>query len=342
MAPEDGPGITVGEPFVISRSNGRHWFPTLGRLSPERLLVKIWCAEDAIDPANTRSAYCWTLDGGLTWSRPIDERDIGHSWVRLRDGRCLAMSYCTLYTGESTCSCGVGLSYEGLNYGWSRGSVDLAPLRLGHWGTGGAASVVFARSILEMPDGSLLATMYGRFEGDALDRSVVVRSTDGGRAWRYLATVGYDATVGGEGLNEPCMVRLPGGDLYCVMRNASGKPMWSARSGDDGHTWSTPQRMADQALSVFADLLVMSSGVLACSSGRPGCRLMFSPDGTGERWTAATTIFDGPSTCYTAIAEVAPGKLLYVYDSVPTGWEQPRPDVFQEIRGVFITVDRAE
>jgi len=332
--------VEIGESFVISKSSGRHWFPTLGQISPEELLAKIWCTEDAIDPERTSSAYRWTRDGGLTWSKAIEAHDMGHSWAKLADGSYLSLSYCTLRTGVSTCSCGVGRSSGGLNYSWSRGSVDVAPLKLGDWGKGGAASIVFARSVLLMPDGALLATMYGRFEGDALDRSIAVHSTDGGTSWKYLATIGYDAAVGGEGLNEPCMVRLADGDLYCVMRNLSGKPMYSARSGDDGRTWSAPKIMPEQAMSVFASLCVMSNGVLACSSGRPGCRIMFSPDGKGEQWTEGTTVFDGPSTCYTAIAEVAPGKLLYVYDVVPTGWDAPKPDVYQEIRGVYITVHR--
>jgi len=332
--------IVVGESFLISRSTGRHWFPTLARITPERLLVKVWCTEDAIDPATTASAYCSTLDGGLTWSTPVAQRDIGHSWVRRQAGDCLALSYCTLYKSESVCQGGIGRSADGLEYRWSTGTVDMAPLKLGHWGKSGAASVVFARSVLETTDGRLLATMYGRFEGDSLDRSVLVQSADGGDTWRYLSTLGYDAQAGGEGLNEPCVVRLADGELLCVMRNLSGKPMWSARSTDDGKTWSPARPMQPEALSVFADLCLMSNGVLACSSGRPGCRIMFSPDGRGEVWVAPTTVFAGPSTCYTAISEVAPGKLLYVHDVVPTGWDQPRPDVFQEIRGVFITVGR--
>jgi hypothetical protein len=67
---------------------------------------------------------------------------------------------------------------------------------------------------------------------------------------------------------------------------------------------------------------------------------MFSIDGKGDRWTKRTTIFEGPSTCYTAIREVAPGRLLYVHDVVPAGWKKLQPGQFNEIRGVFVTVTR--
>jgi hypothetical protein len=56
------------------------------------------------------------------------------------------------------------------------------------------------------------------------------------------------------------------------------------------------------------------------------------------QWTDPITVFDGPSTCYTAIREVAPDTLLYVHDIVPAGWDMPKPGQFHQIVGRFITV----
>jgi hypothetical protein len=82
----------------------------------------------------------------------------------------------------------------------------------------------------------------------------------------------------------------------------------------------------------------MSSGLLACSFGRPGCKLMFSSD-DGASWSDPVAVFDGPSTYYTAIREVEPGKLLYIHDVIPGGWKNELPEGQQnEIRGVHITV----
>jgi hypothetical protein len=39
---------------------------------------------------------------------------------------------------------------------------------------------------------------------------------------------------------EPSIVKLPDGRLFCVMRTATGSPYWSA-SGDQGETWSEPR-----------------------------------------------------------------------------------------------------
>lgn len=41
---------------------------------------------------------------------------------------------------------------------------------------------------------------------------------------------------------EPSLVRLPDGRLFCVMRTAAGSPFWSV-SADGGETWTAPRRL---------------------------------------------------------------------------------------------------
>jgi hypothetical protein len=41
---------------------------------------------------------------------------------------------------------------------------------------------------------------------------------------------------------EPTVVKLPDGRLFCVMRTAAGSPFWSV-SADGGETWTTPRRL---------------------------------------------------------------------------------------------------
>ena len=332
--------VEVGEPFVVSRSKGHHWFPTLKQLSARELFVGVWCSPDEINPGGARTAYCWTGDGGKTWEPPAPQEDAGHSWLHLSDGSCLWLSYHTTYQPDSICPCRVGRSDDGRRYTWSEGTVDFSPHTV-KAAKHGAASLVFARSILERPDGSLFASMYGHFAGDPRYRSILVRSTDRGTSWKYFSTMAHDPDVEGEGMCEPCVVELANGDLFCVMRVKSGVPMYSVRSRDGGKTWSAPKQLPRYSASVFPDLALMSNGILACGFGRPGCHLMFSVDGDGERWTERTTLFNGPSTCYTALREVEPGRRLYIYDVVPAGW-QLKPGVVNEIRGVFVTVRRRD
>lgn len=41
---------------------------------------------------------------------------------------------------------------------------------------------------------------------------------------------------------EPSIVKLPDGRLFCVMRTGAGSPFWS-KSSDDGENWTTPSRL---------------------------------------------------------------------------------------------------
>jgi hypothetical protein len=142
--------VEVGEPFVISKSTDYHWFPTLNQVSQRELFVSFWRSPDEINPAGTRTAYCWTSDNGAMFEPPVLQGDAGHSWICLRSRGGLWLSYQIMYRDESVCACRVGKSTDGKHYTWSEGMVNFAPHKvstLSH----GAGSFVFARSILEMP-----------------------------------------------------------------------------------------------------------------------------------------------------------------------------------------------
>jgi hypothetical protein len=334
--------VEVGEPFTIIQSDkGRCWFPSLQQLSEKKLFVSLSMSADEINPGQARGASVYTEDGGSTWGEPAFRTDSRSTWIRLSDGACIWTQYTLDYVDDHTGAFRLGRSRDGVTYELSPGTVDFAPQKINK-GEHDTVSMVFCRSIVEALDHSLLATMYWRLAGDTLDRSILVRSTDRGTTWTYYSTIGYDPTVGGEGLNEPCLVRLADNALLCLMRNQSGRPMFLSRSTDDGKTWTAPKRMPDKyaSMSVYPDLCLLQSGVLACSAGRPTCQLAFSTDPTGTEWTDPITVFDGPSTCYTAIREVAKDTLLYVHDIVPAGWNVPKPGQFHQVVGRLVRVTR--
>ena len=107
----------------------------------------------------------------------------------------------------------------------------------------------------------------------------IVRSSDGGRTWKYVAKFDpaevnpvygvHDRGVD-EGLDEADLAVLPNGDILCVMRADSYAPMFQARSRDSGHTWSEPESTGWQG--VKPRLEVLPNGVLACAAGRGGLR----------------------------------------------------------------------
>lgn len=210
--------------------------------------------------------------------------------------------------------------------------------------------VVFHRSLIALPDGSLLASAYARFVGDDTPcpylptmmkcRSILLVSRDEGLTWDYMSTVAYDPEIGQEGHNETSIVRLTqgprSGRLLCWMRTGSaGDPIYETFSDDDGMTWSEPCQT--EALGVDPCLLELSDGTLACSWGTrlhdvsgfinnecvdqsPTYKVMFSRDG-GTSWTNPVEVpLKSPATgmdCntgYSALAELEPGKVLLVYD----------------------------
>ncbi|MBM4049106.1 MAG: exo-alpha-sialidase, partial [Planctomycetes bacterium] len=212
---------------------------------------------------------------------------------------------------------------------------------------------VFDHAIVPLRDGSLLAAMYGQFKTDRVliptmpvewqcfkYRTFVVRSTDRGKTWDYLATVAYDPSVGLESFCEADLLALPDGEILCFMRTGGSggqfTPLYLSRSKDDGETWSKPEPMADRG--VWPNSCRMKNGVIACAYGRPGNWLAFSLD-DGRTWTGHFCFYDGPTTSYNSVEEVAPDTLLVVYDCQrldETG------NLARAVEGVYVTVKRTK
>lgn len=178
---------------------------------------------------------------------------------------------------------------------------------------------VFWRYLVES-DGRWLATMYGKFHGDSVYRTILVSSGDDGKTWAFMTTIAYfRCGVPGEGFDEPVLSKVADGSLLCIMRRGGGLPLAQCRSTDGGQTWSSHELLA--AHGVDPDLFLMSNGILACTFGRPGMHVMFSLDGCGYSWGYRTEIGTWRSSSYMGITEIEKGKLLLVYDKVKSDVE---------------------
>lgn len=119
------------------------------------------------------------------------------------------------------------------------------------------------RRILELPNGDLLTTIYGWFNGDTepsaymatmkKTRVLLVRSTDRGQHWNLVSTVAVDPKVGTEGFDEPVIARINHGShvgrLICQMR--TGREQREAISDDEGRTWSPSYPRVYAGLDVY-------------------------------------------------------------------------------------------
>jgi hypothetical protein len=164
--------------------------------------------------------------------------------------------------------------------------------------------------------GRWITAMQGEFHGDGGYRTVLVESQDEGRSWDFVATItADDPGTKTDGYCEPALIRARDRSLVCVMRRGGGLPLGQSRSTDGGKTWSPPRLL--EAHGVDPDLCLMSNGVLACTYGRPGRHIIFSPDGSGHAWGYPVDLGARSGSSYMGLVEIAPGRLLVVYDDFP-------------------------
>jgi len=152
---------------------------------------------------------------------------------------------------------------------------------------------------------------------------------------------------------EPTLVKLRDGRLLTLFRLVSGNRLhiggsgggnlWQAYSSSGGRAWTG--LAATPLWSVWPQAVLMGSGVLAVSSGRPGVGLWLSASGDGAAWEYHNVIAQhnnhvpperrypsayanvskatDPDSCdtshcmttaYTGLVEAEPSTLLLAYD----------------------------
>lgn len=352
IAPKDavvpaisGLNVEVGDTVVIMKDAT---YPSAYRFADGRIVVS----------GNSMSS--WSADGGHTWKAGM----VGptNATLELDGGEVLSLKFRTEKTPDDK----LRLPQMRSRDNWKTveaeyGIADVPESKPGINDDGSPSEgMVFDHGLVQLKNGNLMATMYGKYKGDEApvdgfpgmfkDRTIVVFSTDKGKAWGGPVTVACDPSVGQEGFCEADVERMPDGDLLCVMRTGgnSGKwcPLYCARSSDEGQTWSKPEPIADRG--VWPNLCVMASKVVACTYGREGNWLVFSTD-DGKTWKGAFCFSNGLnwrsySSSYNSVLEVSPDTLLVVYDRLIEGGN-PNANVCvdkdqYEIVGTFFSVKR--
>lgn len=301
--------ITVSEPWDIPREEVRQTRPYLYDMGAGLLLMSVAQGPDAFyEPYGLLKS----TDAGKTWT-PIPGLDQIDTtplpMVRRPDGRILAMSRWTRTQPDGAVAGittyldkdantftqvenRINLPQEYANE--SKGDQIICERHIWNDPDGAVTMVVWSRKAVPLPDGRRNTVRY----------SHLVRSTDEGKTWNYVSTIG----PGG----EPAVVRLSDSEQCAVIRGDRNSRMKQMFSHDTGKTWSDPVEL--EVGKVLPDLVLMSNGVLACSYGRPASCLMFSRDG-GKTWTSHHVISEKVGFNYTSIREISPGRLLYIHDA---------------------------
>lgn len=203
-------------------------------------------------------------DGGASWQPcPARSSERGMNMeggaIHLRDGRILVLD--TYVHPGNAPDVGIGQRYVSTDDWQTLAGPEEITFRLPgvnfHASTGDDGSphtaVRLHRRILELPNGDLLTTLYGWFEGDSEPagymptmkkmRVVLLRSNNGGRHWAMVSTIAAQPAPGTEGYCEAVLVRVSqgthSGRLLCHMR--TGQELRGCFSDDEGATWSPAQ-----------------------------------------------------------------------------------------------------
>lgn len=181
---------------------------------------------------------------------------------------------------------------------------------------------------IEMPDGSIVMGVIGYgIDGNSKNiGSVLLKSTDKGKSWKYVSTIAGDPTGELKGFMEPGIVRTKSGRIIAAMRNHGEENyIWESYSDDNGKTWTpvfkTPMIGHPVDLIQLKDGRVMATYGIREGPGRHtepgGIRACFSYD-NGKTWDIDHEVqlrsdFINWDEGYPESLEMADGRVMTVY-----------------------------
>ncbi len=127
------------------------------------------------------------------------------------------------------------------------------------------ADYSYADDLVELANGDLLCSMYGKDSSGGTWYIRFSKSTDGGATWSALSSI---ASIGGYNVVESQMALLSNGDIFCTFHTEDGLPTdwYRTRSQDSGATWTTPVKVGNgdtfnrQSLAALDQTLLVGMG----------------------------------------------------------------------------------
>ncbi len=323
--------VLLGAPMGAERvtvATGEGYFPVLIRLKNGNLMGVFRGGAPHIGVGG-RLDVVTSKDNGSTWSKPqtaIDgpEDDRNPAFGQLRNGDIL-LSYAVIRGYEAD---GLHLKakqrsdrqVEGVYITRSRDggktwSTPVLSEAIHGLQKGGATISPFGKMV-ELPDGTVLMSVYCEFFDGRGNRTFLARSKDGGKSWGDLSQVGQD-------VNETGLLALPDGSLIAAMRSEKNPHLSTSISKDGGRTWSTPL-LVTKDMEHPADLILLKNGDVLLSFGvrnsPQGIAALLSHD-KGKTWDTEhrITLADDATNVdcgYPSSVQLPDGRIVTMYYQV--------------------------
>jgi Neuraminidase (sialidase) len=332
------------ETGIVARSNPQQYvtnaYPVIARLASGRLLC-VFSVAGSEKPTKLKIASSISDDNGKTWSNPevvFDHPNGEDADPNLLVDRNRVLIFSTtvpmpvkiatsqIYMREST---------DGVH--WGEETLLDTPrkyiagkIHQGHRLSDG--TLIFSYAWDTWADQGMPPTT----EGEMDIKSGVLRSTDGGKAWKagadLYATIPKTSPHSTGGLDEAAVVVLADGRLMTLMRT-SGTKLYQSWSSDGGLTWETPRESTLTAHNSPAALWKLdgSNEVFVVwdnsPKGRTPLTAALSRDG-GRTWSDPKVIVDtgGPQQAsYPSAVQAKDGTVIAI-------WQQQLPDGGRDIR----------
>jgi sialidase-1 len=267
-------------------------------------------------PKGGRIMAVRSRDGGRNWSKPVvimdtDQDDRDPSVACLRDGTLL-LDWFTL--GKNQLAVWLARSTDQGNT-WSK------PVKLA---LNSPFAFACSSPVRELPDGSLILGLYHEEPKRNLAFGATVKSYDGGKTWKDLATIGETSGVYLDA--ETDVVPLEGGKLLAALRSST-VDIHFAESKDRGKSWGAVRSFGFKGQCPY--LLRHSSGALLLAHRVPATSLHWTTD-NGKTWRGPLEI-DSVNGAYPSMTELPDGRVFCVYYEEGAG---------SSIRGARLRVDR--
>lgn len=304
-----------GGPRVIASgkaSGGYAAFPDICRTKEGDLLCVFYSGYGHVSKANEtwpkggRVMSVRSTDGGKTWSAPGLVADTVHDdrdphIALLRDGTLLCNWFVAVTPGQPLPgNPPIALFLCRSN---DSGKTWSTPERIELEGKIWYAS---SAPVRELKDGTLILGLYTEDEKAGLAYGASVRSRDGGKTWKGLATIGEGAGVFLDA--ETDIVELKDGTLLAALRS-SRTTLHFARSTDGGEKWSPVSSAGFPGHSPH--FLRHSSGAILLTHRLPATALHWSTD-DGKTWQGPLQI-DDVGGAYPSTVELPDGLVVCVY-----------------------------